>query len=258
MKTFISFSGGVESTTMCILYGKNAKGVWCDTGAEHEMMYERINEVESRIRKIHPDFGIIRIYPKVKASGKTANTLLEAVLLWKFMPSPLKRYCTKDFKVKPIDRFLKDQGNCRLLIGLNSDETGRVGNLGLNKNVKYEYPLVEDGLNRGDCEDILNIYGLHPNFPAYMGRGGCSMCFFKSEKEYKAMFYQNNQEFIRMLEFEKQYQDKRRRTYSIMSSGKTLSQLAEECKNELFKDEILSYYEQKNNTNKTCGPFCGR
>ena len=35
MKTFISFSGGVESTTMAILYGKGSKAIWVNPGAEH-------------------------------------------------------------------------------------------------------------------------------------------------------------------------------------------------------------------------------
>jgi len=41
MQKFISFSGGVESTTMCVLYGKDAKAIWADAGAEHDFMYER-------------------------------------------------------------------------------------------------------------------------------------------------------------------------------------------------------------------------
>lgn len=49
MKRFISLSGGVESTTMCILYGADAIGIWADTGAEHQLMYDRIDEVEARI-----------------------------------------------------------------------------------------------------------------------------------------------------------------------------------------------------------------
>ena len=49
-KRFISFSGGVESTTMCILFGKGAKAIWCDTGAEHEEMYERIDFVEAKLK----------------------------------------------------------------------------------------------------------------------------------------------------------------------------------------------------------------
>lgn len=41
-KRFISFSGGVESTTMCILYGKGATAIWCDTGDEEPEMYKQI------------------------------------------------------------------------------------------------------------------------------------------------------------------------------------------------------------------------
>jgi 3'-phosphoadenosine 5'-phosphosulfate sulfotransferase (PAPS reductase)/FAD synthetase len=53
MKKFISFSGGVESTTMCILYGKGAKAIWCDTGAEVTEMYDRMELVESRLKELH-------------------------------------------------------------------------------------------------------------------------------------------------------------------------------------------------------------
>jgi hypothetical protein len=42
MKRFISFSAGVESTTMCVSYGHNADGVFSDTGFEHEEIYKRI------------------------------------------------------------------------------------------------------------------------------------------------------------------------------------------------------------------------
>lgn len=61
MKRFISFSGGVESTAMCILYGANAKAITADTGWEHPEMYERWQEVEIRLRMIHPNFKIIRV-----------------------------------------------------------------------------------------------------------------------------------------------------------------------------------------------------
>lgn len=51
-KRFISFSGGVESTTMCILFGKGAKAIWCDTGAEHEEMYATIDFVEAKLKEL--------------------------------------------------------------------------------------------------------------------------------------------------------------------------------------------------------------
>jgi 3'-phosphoadenosine 5'-phosphosulfate sulfotransferase (PAPS reductase)/FAD synthetase len=170
---YIAFSGGVESTTMCILYGKGAKAIWCDTGAEHSEMYERMNIVEDKLKQLHNgDFEIIRLTPEIKHKGKLYKGLENLVLAYKFMPSGMKRYCTREFKIKPIDKYLKEVGECELLIGFNADETDRVGNLEAMPNINYKYPLVEDGHDRGDCEAILNLHGLHPNFPIYMSRGG--------------------------------------------------------------------------------------
>ncbi|MEO7171317.1 phosphoadenosine phosphosulfate reductase family protein [Flavobacterium sp.] len=104
MKRFISFSGGVESTTMCVLYGKGAKAIWCDTGAEHELMYERIDEVEKEIKALHEgDFDLIRV-KSTKHEG-----LEQYAIKRKFMPSGQQRYCTRLFKIEPIDDFLSTQ-----------------------------------------------------------------------------------------------------------------------------------------------------
>lgn len=110
-------------------------------------------------------------------------------MLWSFFPSPNTRWCTSKFKIEPIDEFLAAQGECRLFIGFNADEdpgSDRTGNFMKCKNVSYEYPLHEDGYTREDCENILIKYGLHPNFPPFMQRGGCKNCFFKTRGELKA------------------------------------------------------------------------
>lgn len=252
MKKFISFSGGVESTTMCILYGKGAVGIWCDTGAEHQEMYQRIEHVESELKKLHDgDFSIIKV------KNNKHKGLEDYAKQVKFMPSGQRRYCTRMFKIEPIDDFLKTQGECELLIGFNADEDGRVGNLEKMSNVNYRYPLIDDGYDRADCEIILKKNNLHPNFPAYMKRGGCRMCFFKSEKEYKALYYLNKPEFDEIVKFEKDIQDKRLKFYSIMPSGKSLVQLAEECQNEMdFNYEEM--YNSLKDSGKTCGAFCHR
>ena len=260
MKKFISFSGGVESTTMCILFGKGAKAIWCDTGAEHEEMYARLDFVEERLKQLHNgDFELIRIKADVKVKGVWVDNLLDAVLTWKFMPSPMARYCTGKFKIEPIDNFLSEQGQCELMIGLNADEEdNREGNKKLKTNVNYSYPLQEKQLSRSDCEDILNLYNLHPKFPAYMLRGGCSMCFYKSEREYKALWYLNRKEFNKMMEFEEKYQDNRKKIYSVMSNGKTLKQLSNECSMEMFQDDVLEAYKEYKKEGKSCGAFCRR
>ena len=260
MKRFISFSGGVESTTMCILYGKGATAICSDTGAEHSKMMERIKHVEQKIKEIHPDFELIIINPTVTAKGIEVHSLEEYIKIYKVMPSGQMRFCTREFKIKPIDNFLSKQGECELMIGFNYDEQGRIGNLGLKTNVKYTYPLIEDGYTRSDCEEILHQHELHPNFPVYMLRGGCRMCFFKSEKEYRAMYHLANDEFNEVMQFEESIQDKRTKFYSIMGNGKSLRQLASECENEKAfmngQDWNELYKSLKKET--SCGAFCHR
>jgi translation initiation factor 1 (eIF-1/SUI1) len=99
---------------------------------------------------------------------------------------------------------------------------------------------------------------MHPNFPVYMMRGGCRMCFFKSEKEYKAMFHLNYNEFMEVLEFEEKIQDKRKKFYSIMGNGKRLRDLMIDCENEklMFPDIEKLYKSLKKEV--SCGAFCHR
>jgi 3'-phosphoadenosine 5'-phosphosulfate sulfotransferase (PAPS reductase)/FAD synthetase len=260
LNKFISFSGGVESTTMCILYGADAKGIWSDTGAEHEQMYFRLSLVENEIKKIHPNFEIIKVKGSGKYKGEFYEGLEDLSIAYKFMPSGQQRFCTRIFKIEPIDLFLKSQGECELMIGFNFDEQGREGNLEKMANVTYTYPLIEDGLTRDDCEKILHKHNLHPNFPVYMSRGGCRMCFFKSEKEYKALYFLNHKEYLEVQNFEQAIQDKRQKFYSIMGNGKSLKQLAQICENEkafMIEQDWTEFYKSlKKET--SCGAFCHR
>lgn len=264
MKRFISFSGGVESTTMCILYGKGAKAIFCDTGAEHKEMYERLDYVENMLKVIHDgDFGLIRIKPEVKARGVVCNTIEEYALQYNFLPSKQERWCTKYFKIIPIDNFLKEQGECELFIGLNADEEpgeDRTGNFMKCKNVHYRYPLYEEGKTRDDCKDVLFELGLLPQFPVYMARGGCKWCPFKAIAEYKAMYYFDRSTFDEGSYLEKRIQDKRGKFYAISMSMKSFADIAAECEREksLWGEvEIKRMYKEISNT-KSCGAFCHR
>lgn len=265
MKRFIAFSGGVESTTMCVLYGKGATAIWCDTGAEHAEMYERIDYCEKRLKQIHNgDFDLIKIRPSVNIKGKIVDNLLDAVVAWKFMPTVRQRYCTGKFKIIPIDNFLSQQGECELLIGFNADEEpgkDRTGNLIKCKNVKYLYPLYDDGIDRGECEKILYSYGLHPEFPIYMKRGGCFMCLFKDKSQYKAMCLFDNKTFQRVKQFEKDYQGTRKRFFPIMAhTGISMQQVEDEVKREILlwgEDQVRQMY-AKVEQPQSCGPFCHR
>jgi len=266
MKKFISFSGGVESTTMCILYGKGATAIWCDTGDEEPEMYERINECEIKLKEIHNgDFKLIRIIPKVITKKGTFSTLLEGSIIWSLFPSQTKRWCTIYLKIKPIDDFLKAQGDCELMIGFNADEEptkDRTGNFMKCKNVYYTYPLYNEGKTRIDCEDILYDYDLHPEFPIYMQRGGCRKCFYKGEKELKAKYIFNKKGFLedKAYEIEMNEKSNRKKFYAINISAGSYQTIQNKVEQEIELwglEEVKKMYKEII-THKPCGAFCHR
>ncbi len=252
MKKFISFSGGVESSTMCVLFGNKADGIFSDTGFEHKEIYERIDLIESWVRAFHrDDFRIHRI------KNQQHNSLIDYIKEAKFYPNFQARYCTRMFKIEPIDDYLeqfKSEG-VELMIGLNAEEIElRTGNHGNKKYINYLYPLADAGLTRGACISILKRVNLYPEFPPYMQRGGCIGCYYKSKKEYEAMALLNPVEFKIVEDLESEIQDKRESFFSILK-GKTMKQIKTDVSNMLFKAEDI--YPVTNNATK-CGVFCNR
>ena len=253
MKQFISFSGGVESRTMAILYGNKADAIFSDTGSEHDELYKQLEDVEAKIRAFHGnDFKIIKVKNSQYAS-------LEAYIReYKFFPSFQSRFCTRLFKIEPIDNYLKQfkEEGVELMIGLNAEEGDkRTGNHGLLKHVKYSYPLYEDDISRTMCKTILTAANILPEFPVYMQRGGCKFCYYKSKKEYAAMALMNKKEFNEVVDLEEALQDKRKDYYAIRDGIKNMKDFGDLANNTIFTPEEM--YPVTNDIT-SCGVFCNR
>ena len=258
MKKYIAFSGGVESTTMCILYGASADAIFADTGWEHAALYEQIKKVEARVREIHgPQFRVIKVRGCKSHKGKDYHTLPDYIKAAKFFPSPRIRFCTRVFKVEPIDKFLREQGECELMIGLNMDEQDREGNHGMMANVTYRYPLIENGITRGACVKILEKAELLPKFPAYMARGGCVGCFFKSKREFEALALLEPDEADAVAELEESVQDERGKYYGIRDGIPNLKTFFENSRQMCLIPPEQMYITSRD-THTPCGVFCHR
>lgn len=255
MQHFISFSGGVESSTMCVLFGDKADAIFADTGFEHQQIYDRIELVEKWVQNFHrPDFKIHKV------KNKKYGTLPEYIKSSHFYPNFKTRYCTRMFKIEPIDNYLKqfkDEG-AEIMVGLNYDEIDlRTGSHGLLPFVKYSYPLADNRISREGCYIILDKAGLRPNFPPYMKRGGCIGCYFKSEKEYEAMALLNPKEFQEVQDIEEHINancDKRNKRFTILKK-RSMAEIKQNATTSLFKPEDM--YPVINTMTK-CGVFCNR
>lgn len=253
MRKFISFSGGLESRTMAILFGNKADAIFSDTGSEHKKLYEQLEDVEEKIKIFHNnDFKVIRV--SNKEHGSLENYIREN----NFFPSFKARFCTRLFKIEPIDNYLRQFENegVEIMIGLNADEMDkRTGNHGLLPFVKYSYPLVDLGINRRMCVEILKAANIYPDFPAYMSRGGCKFCYYKSKKEYQAMALMEPKEFDEIANLEADIQDKRDKFYHIIDSIPNLKEFKKHAESVLFTPEEMY---PVINTDTSCGVFCNR
>lgn len=250
-KRFIAFSGGIESSTLALIYGAVAKPIFADTGSEHEELYERIEKIENKLKQIHGEqFEIIRV---------SGGNLKDYIKKHKYFPSHGARYCTRLFKIEPMDKFLAEQGECELMIGFNADEASdRKGNFGLQKNVKYTYPLVDNGLTRQNCIELLKRANLEPLFPPYMRRGGCDICFYKSKKEWKALVNLNEKKAWELAEFEASIQSERKDYFAINKDLGKLSDFIKAVKQQGELFDMKETYPSYEDNHSPCGAFCHR
>lgn len=240
---------------MCLLFGKDADAIFADTGFEHDRIYQRIENIEKDIRKFHNnEFKIHKV--KNQKHGDLPSYIRKQM----FYPSFHARFCTRLFKIEPIDDFLKqfESEGVELMIGLNADEEhSRTGNHGNLPYVSYTYPLIENGINRAMCEAILHKANLYPDFPSYMKRGGCKGCFYKSKKEYEAMIHLSPHEFDEVMELEEHIQDQRDQYFKIKKDMKPLREFKQNVLDQGLMFDPKEIYGQINNITQ-CGVFCNR
>lgn len=241
-KSYIAYSGGVESTTMLLMFGHEATPLFADTGWEHQVLYDWLSKVESATgHKIE----------RVRAK----ETLPDYIKRSRFYPSPVARFCTRMFKIEPMDKFLKERVPCEVMIGLNYGEQDRTGNHGLVKGVRYSYPLIDLKITREMCVDALKEHELYPHFPSYMKRGGCVGCFYKSADEYYKMARESPEEAYGVADLEDSIQDERGRHFGVRDGIPNMRQYLNYAR---AQQEFPFEIEENEVAPSSCGVFCNR
>lgn len=108
------------------------------------------------------------------------DKLREPIPVYGSNGAPLSRSCTVDHKIKVLGRWIKENTPkielpAEVLIGISVDEIERAGR---GKNEKWEtrrYPLLELGMNRHKCAQVIQNAGL-PVPP----KSSCYFCPFHS------------------------------------------------------------------------------
>ena len=181
MIKLLSFGAGVNSVA---LLGLAVQGelefdycIYAETGGEYP---ETDRWVEEFAKPICKELGVPFI--EVKGGYNGFEDLYEHSIAHKIFPFRTNRFCTTDFKRKPIEKWVKEniEDEYITIIGFAWDERKRAVRMGTEL---YEYPLIDKHITRAGCKRIIRSLGW--KMPV---KSGCWFCPFQSKKEYKKLF----------------------------------------------------------------------
>ena len=148
----LSFGGGVNTFALMLLIQQHSMPldhvVFADTGGESPETYDAINYAERFYAELGIPFHRLARRPK-------GTDLYHTAFRRRVIPSIKWRWCTRDFKVKPIHRFYKSLGNpVRQYIGIASDEIHRIRH-DSHPDIQNVYPLMDLNISRQRCIEII-------------------------------------------------------------------------------------------------------
>lgn len=181
-KHVLGLSGGRDSAALAVYMRHHHPELdieyfFTDTGKELPEVYEYLGRLEGflgqPIRRLNPDrdfdFWL-----------KQYND---------FLPSPQTRWCTRQLKLRPFERWLRPMLADGIVVysyvAIRSDEQYREGYSSKHDNLIIELPFKQAGIDKSGVLEILDGAGLGlPKYYAWRTRSGCTFCFFQQKIEW--------------------------------------------------------------------------
>lgn len=228
MKRVFSYGGGVQSTAALVLAAQGKIDfptfLFCNVGADSENP-ETLKYVEQYAKPYALAHGIELIELQATRFGEP-DTIYQRLtrpgsrsigipVRMNGNGAPGRRSCTADFKIKVVDRWLKQQnahtsGGAQVKLGISLDEVGRVKpNMDPETQAWKEnvYPLLEEvekPLNRQDCLNII----LHAGLPV-PDKSSCYFCPYHKLSVWQKMRQDQPELFWKSVELEKLINERR-------------------------------------------------
>ncbi len=193
MRHIVAISGGKDSAALALYMRsrlEKVEYVFADTGAELPEIYDFLDKMSEQLGQ-----EIVRLTDTTKKFREenpgVERTLPYYIERWDMLPSVSDRFCTKHNKIRPLERYVKQENGgppATMYIGFRADEQGRKGNYGLDADVIYKYPFVEDGIDFAGVMAILKQNNIElPDFYKWRTTGGCYFCPFQRRSDWMGL-----------------------------------------------------------------------
>jgi 3'-phosphoadenosine 5'-phosphosulfate sulfotransferase (PAPS reductase)/FAD synthetase len=202
-EVWLSFGCGVQTCYMLFKFPERYKKgglIFADTGDETPETYDYLEKYVLPFCKKHN----IRFET---VNNPKWQSLLDHCFKRQIIPSMLQRWCTKEHKVQPIQRFYRKvlkadrKRPIQQDIGFSFDEYVRAENQSKYSvlYIKNHYPLVDLKITRQECEKGFSELGF-PTPP----KSGCWFCPFYKKEYYRQMKINDPERFEKVCKLEEQ------------------------------------------------------
>lgn len=222
MTAVIAYGGGVQSTALVVLAATGViradRALFSNVGddSEHPATLRYVAEVATPWAAGH-GFTVEMLHRRNR-DGSRAETLMERLMRpeSRSVPIPVRmsdtgapgtRSCTADFKIRVIGRWIRENvadPPADLMIGISTDEVERAGR---GRDEWYEhrvYPLLDLGLSRDACKQIIRGAGL-PVPP----KSSCFFCPFHRPATWAEMRRDEPDLFAKSVHLERTLNERR-------------------------------------------------
>lgn len=202
-----SSGGGIQSTAIAVLIcngvlPKPDYAVMIDVGYESARTIDYINRiVVPNMEKAGVKFELIRAdkYTTVEIMKNGRCNLPAFRKNVDGSVSRLDTRCNGPWKQTVLKRWLKEQNveKCVNWIGISTDEKQRAGKNTFLKWIRNEYPLINLGISRKDCVEIIKQAGWEMPI-----RTSCIMCPLRTKFEWLRLKVDCPEDFKKACEIE--------------------------------------------------------
>lgn len=197
----LGLSGGRDSAALAVLMRQTRPELeieyfFTDTGKELPEVYEFLGRLEGflgrEILRLNPDRDFdfwLREYNN-------------------FLPSPRTRWCTRQLKLRPFERWIRpdlDRGiTIFSYVAIRADESQREGLTATHQNLRIVMPLKERGIDKRAVIELLDAAGLGlPEYYRWRSCSGCTFCFFQQKIEWVRLMREHPAAFEEAKRYEK-------------------------------------------------------
>jgi len=197
----LGISGGKDSAALAVFVRQHhpeldVEYFFTDTGKELPEVYEFLGRLEGFLGK-----PILRLNP-----NRDFDFWLREYN--HFLPSPQTRWCTRQLKLAPFERWIRPMlavgDHITTYVAIRADEVYREGYASTHKNLKVRLPFRENGIDKRGVLEILEAAGVGlPKYYDWRSRSGCTFCFFQQKIEWVRLRERHPEAFEDAKRYEK-------------------------------------------------------